>query len=729
MSRLPVGTPVINPLSPTDESCRLEPPNFQQGRTPQEEEEDCECGGPMIHSILSIFLLPRIRLRQKTFADVNNCDENEPERSPKVTGNSDAALRTSRTEPSLRALLGSWALSKPAPALRGTTSSSSSSSSSSEPSAEVISSPIADRSLPTAASDLSFARPVWIVTTAALPWMTGTAVNPLLRAAYLAVRYQQQQTADDEEVCSTNPVRRFKRSANVHLVVPWLESAEDRMDLYGNEWSNATADDQSAYILDWVSQHVEGGEKLSNNESETTNRNVPQLRIHWYPARYHSALGSIFAMGDVCARLSPLVEPDAICILEEPEHLNYYRGGQWRRTFGHVAGIIHTNYVEYCRTQTQFLSQIVGAVSAWMVRAYCDKVISLSATLPAYAPEKEVVCNVHGVRREFFRAAYHPPSAHDDSYLEGNPRQIYFLGKLLWAKGLDRLLQLQHFWKEQTGGFFPMDIYGSGPDQVDMEKAFAGIHTEVTAKLIRRTDSCSSNGSRSYTDMAIDYWRGESKEDTQPLPVTFCGRCDHAVLDRDRSVCYKIFVNPSVSEVLCTVTAEAIAMGKFVIIPNHPSNTFFQQFSNCLQYDDSEGFCSQLHFALQNEPVPLGDHQESLTWEGATDRLILAAAITHEEAARRDIHRNRDQRLADWHIRMGEGTTGDVLRQVLGGGPVAKQSCYEFESDPTFATIPPSSCDVTSSDVCSAHGLSGSHRSLIACSTSEDCAPMAIAVP
>jgi digalactosyldiacylglycerol synthase len=693
----------VDAASPrTDESCITEPERF----SPAKEDEECECGGPMLHSILSIFLLPRMRLRQqqRTFWDVSNHSMEEEERE---TGHSEA---------SLRALLGAWTLSKPAPVTRCTTSSSSSASSSA-----TMGTVSQDPSRPTAASDFSYARPVWIVTTAALPWMTGTAVNPLLRAAHLAVRYQQPP--DDDAGAADGTHHPTSIHWCVHLVVPWLESADDRVELYGSEWRHATMDDQTAYIRNWVARHVDGAEALGNHENQR------RLRIHWYPARYHSALCSIFAMGDVCARLAPLVEPDAVCILEEPEHLNYYRGGQWRRTFGHVAGIIHTNYVEYCRTQTQFLSQIVGAVSAWMVRAYCDKVISLSATLPAYAPEKEVVCNVHGVRREFFSAAYYPPSCRDDHGSDDIPRQIYFLGKLLWAKGLDRLLQLQHLWKEQTGDFFPMDIYGSGPDQVDMQKAFAGIHTEVTAKLIRRTDSCSSSGSRSYTDMAIDYWRGESEEEPQPLPVAFCGCCDHAVLDQDRSVCYKIFVNPSVSEVLCTVTAEAIAMGKFVIIPNHPSNTFFQQFPNCLQYDDDEGFCSQLHYALLNEPVPLGHHREALTWEGATVRLIQAAAISHAEAARHDLHRIRDQRLADWHIRMGEGTTGDVLRQVLGGGPVAKQSCYEVESDPTFAAIPPSSYETSSTDDCSIHRVCRNNSAVIARSIPEELVPTAISVP
>lgn len=74
-------------------------------------------------------------------------------------------------------------------------------------------------------------------------------------------------------------------------------------------------------------------------------------------------------------------------------------------------------------------------------------------------------------------------------------------------------------------------------------------------------------------------------------------------------------------------------MGKFVILPSHPSNDFFAQFPNCLTYATKEEFVGLLAYALTHAPEPMSEEfSHALSWEAATERLEAAGCIPVEEA-------------------------------------------------------------------------------------------------
>eukprot|EP00581_Thalassiosira_minuscula_P006562 CAMPEP_0183743140 /NCGR_PEP_ID=MMETSP0737-20130205/65063_1 /TAXON_ID=385413 /ORGANISM="Thalassiosira miniscula, Strain CCMP1093" /LENGTH=1006 /DNA_ID=CAMNT_0025978747 /DNA_START=257 /DNA_END=3275 /DNA_ORIENTATION=- len=474
---------------------------------------------------------------------------------------------------------------------------------------------------------------IWIVTTGALPWMTGTAVNPLLRAAYLSTG-------------------RKAEGGSVTLLLPWVERTEDQKRVYGGtERRFETQDDQEEYIRNWL--------RDTANMKEAS----VELKIKWYTAWQEVLENSLYSMGDLIG-LIPEKECD-ICVLEEPEHLNWYRapGENWTAKFKHVVGIVHTNYFVYATEQPAAFIRAPGMrlLSSWMCRAHCHRLIKLSGTLQQLAPEKELVENVHGVRRTFLdigedlrtklssknpssssSSSSSSPHCHRLIKLSGTLQQlapekelvenvhgvrrtfldigedlrtklsaktpssssssssdpvfgadatptVYFIGKMLWSKGIGSLMDLMKYAEESADLKVKVDMYGGGPNK-----------DEASAKA-----------------------------EAMGLEMPFHGPIDHAALGST----HKVFINPSLSEVLCTTVAEALAMGKFVVLPSHPSNDFFAQFPNCLPYANKEEFVGNLYYALTHEPEPLTEeYSYALSWEAATERFAAAGSVSVAES-------------------------------------------------------------------------------------------------
>ena len=262
-------------------------------------------------------------------------------------------------------------------------------------------------------------------------------------------------------------------------------------------------------------------------------------------------------------------------------------------------GIVHTNYFVYATEQPAAFIRAPGMrlLSSWMCRAHCHRLIKLSGTLQQFAPEKELVENVHGVRRTFLDVGEDlrtkltaPVGGEWNAVFGANAAPtVYFIGKMLWSKGLDSLMDLMKYAEESAGLTVKIDMFGGGPNK---DEASATAH-----------------------EMGLD--------------MPFHGPIDHAELGWT----HKVFINPSLSEVLCTTVAEALAMGKFVVLPSHPSNDFFAQFPNCLPYSNKEEFVGNLYYALTHSPEPLTEeYSHALSWEAATERFAAAGSVSVAEA-------------------------------------------------------------------------------------------------
>lgn len=224
--------------------------------------------------------------------------------------------------------------------------------------------------------------------------------------------------------------------------------------------------------------------------------------------------------------------PSRTYLIQEPEHFGWIPVVPSKKRVGaeKILGIVMTNYGYYIRKPGRPDLAAFARLVEWrhkkLMRKHADCLVPLSPAIDMGGLEDLVAWQqVTGV----FRAFADVPAVTDDA------KGVYFLGRLTWDKGLKDVITLSKTLD------CPIDIYGDGPDQ----KAIQAL------------------------------------AEAQAAPVRFLGPSSspwEVVKD------YRVFFNPSLSEVLCTTTAEALVAGRHVVIPDCPANQPFYDLPNVHVY-------------------------------------------------------------------------------------------------------------------------------------------------
>lgn len=94
---------------------------------------------------------------------------------------------------------------------------------------------------------------------------------------------------------------------------------------------------------------------------------------------------------------------------------------------------------------------------------------------------------------------------------------------------------------------------------------------------------------------------------------------------------YRVMVNPSRSEILCTATADALVAGRHVILPDCPGNLPYKAYPNAHFYTELEGALEALEYALTTVPEPPVAAREDFDWMSACRRLVHLAGLESKD--------------------------------------------------------------------------------------------------